>query len=44
MMRDQLTEFCGSGSHKQRKRMCFPDKGVDGITAARDNVMTGSDH
>ena len=42
MIRGQLTEFCGRSTYEKRKRLCFPGIGVDGIIAARDDVVTES--
>ncbi len=43
MIRGQLTEFCGRTLHGKRKRMCVPGARINDITAARDDVATGSD-
>lgn len=43
MTRGQIKEFCGHATDEKRKRMCFPGIEVDGITAARHDVVTDWD-
>lgn len=41
IIRGQLTEYCGRDPFEKRRHMCLPAIGVDGTTAAHDDVMTG---